>query len=613
MVPEINIPEYFQKYPYWLYWFFNKNQGKQGFSVHGTQVVWKEYQNYRLSYEELRNNWKIAKSTAKGVGFRLNQDENFILIDLDDCIDEHGNESEFLKDVLSKTPPNAYVQYSTRGKGIHIIGHGKINNPAWKRTKNFIGDYAVEMYDSNRFFVFTGKRHPKFLKFSDKLSNISDLAEYIAAKVMPEESTNGVYHALPPLESIQSVPKSQRHSSLIAYAGICVREGMPKTMAIPYLMQNLVPKFQRDSRVNNLTIDTVIKRELEDAYDYCAKKNLESNHLHVQAFPEYEIQSPIYVHQECKTLTLNEFLETEYTPKEHYLGPFVKQGISLVYAGTGVGKSHFCIGVGFAIASKGEFLGWKAEEKAKVLYIDGELPGYYLKSIVAPLYENARDKNIHFEIITPDSQGDNLMPDLSTKEGQNAVKKAVDKADVIFIDNLSTLVHSGKENEAEYWVPMQAWFLSLRRRGKSVIFAHHAGKGESGSYRGTSKITDAADLAVFLKKPVGHKAVDGCVFEVSFPKYRHFRKGDAVEFLATYTNTPGSSFWTRKDLEDVSSERIMQLHDTGLSAKEIAEDLDISLKTVYKWLKENGVEVKKSKAVKRSGNLSLIVRKDIDY
>lgn len=597
MLPEkIKIPEYFQKFPYWLYWFFNKAGGKQGFSAQNGELVWKKYQEFRLSYDELRDNWNLAKSTAKGVGFRINEGENFILIDLDDCINDDGTESEFLKDVLSKTPKNAYVQYSTRGKGIHIFGHGRIDN-SWKRQKCFIADNAIEMYDSGRFFVFTGKQHPTFPFPGDILSNISDLANYLAEKVAPEKPhTNGFIPSLPPLETITVIPKSQRHASLIAYAGLTARQGLQEDEAVRYLMHNLVPKFQHDTRINNLTIDSVIKQEVREAFRYCANKATESKAKEPEKPPPYEVSRPTV--GQVKTLSIQEFLVAEFSPKEHYIGPFVKQGISLVYAATGVGKTHFCIGLAFAIASGTDFLRWKSEGKAKVLYIDGELPGHYLKAMIKPLYDALTDKDIYFDIITPDTQGDGLMPNLATEEGQASIKESIDRADVIFIDNLSTLVRSGKENEAEYWAPMQAWFLGLRRRGKSVIFAHHSGKGETGSFRGTSKITDAVDLAVFLKMPSGHEAEDGCVFNVSFPKYRHYRKGDATEFEATYVSDRGVPYWTYQGSEEINSNKVLELHALGLKPKQIEIELGLSTKTIYKHLKNAGVELRKTRPSK---------------
>lgn len=337
-----------------------------------------------------------------------------------------------------------------------------------------------------------------------------------------------------------------------------------------------------------------LKTKVLNAYKYADRPAGE--YLAENQFIEESLPLPkpsTTVKSSVKSLSLTEFLSTPFAKKEHYLGPFVKQGVSLVYAATGVGKTHFCIGVAFAIASGGDFLRWKCEEKARVLYIDGELPGHYLKSMLKPLYEAASDKNISFNIITPDAQENSMLPNLGTQEGQASIQPMIDNADVIFVDNLSTLIRSGKENEAEYWIPVQSWFLRLRQMGKSVIFVHHAGKGAEGSFRGTSKITDAVDLAVALKSPVGHKAEDGCVFDVSFPKYRHYRKGDATEFQAKYINTEfGPPSWEWKELDEVNSNKILELHEAGLKPKEISADLGVAPKTVYKHLKKAGIDIK---------------------
>jgi len=81
------------------------------------------------------------------------------------------------------------------------------------------------------------------------------------------------------------------------------------------------------------------------------------------------------------------------------------------------------------------------------------------------------------------------LPDIGDTGGQNEFDKAAYDADLIVLDNLSTLRFTGKENEADSWSVMQNWLLQMRGRGKSVIILHHAGK--DGSSRGTSRRQDA--------------------------------------------------------------------------------------------------------------------------
>src|SRR5690606_22821709 len=118
-------------------------------------------------------------------------------------------------------------------------------------------------------------------------------------------------------------------------------------------------------------------------------------------------------------------------------------------------------------------------------------------------------KSIQLIFITPDLQS-GLMPNLSTLEGRLAISKYVNECDLVIVDNISTLCHQGKENEAESWIPMQEWALKLRRLGISVLFIHHAGK--SGQQRGTSKREDILDTIIKLKHPSDYEANMGACF-----------------------------------------------------------------------------------------------------
>jgi RecA-family ATPase len=55
----------------------------------------------------------------------------------------------------------------------------------------------------------------------------------------------------------------------------------------------------------------------------------------------------------------------------------------MLYAWRGVGKTHVALGIGFAVASGGTFLGWQATAPRRVLYLDGEMPGASLQSRLA--------------------------------------------------------------------------------------------------------------------------------------------------------------------------------------------------------------------------------------
>ena len=128
---------------------------------------------------------------------------------------------------------------------------------------------------------------------------------------------------------------------------------------------------------------------------------------------------------------------------------------------------------------------------------------------------------------------------------------------MIVIDNISCLFRSGSENEAESWQEAQEWALDLRRRGKSVLFVHHAGK--SGNQRGTSKKEDILDAVIILKHPDDYQAEQGARFEVKFDKARHFSGEDARSFQVQLMKK--MDLWRWEISNDPEEELLEQIAD----------------------------------------------------
>ena len=92
-----------------------------------------------------------AKYNCDGLGFILG--EGIFGIDLDNHPDKDGNKlsdeefKRFSKIFIDKL--DSYTEYSQSGEGIHIICQGELPKGGRRRG-------CVEMYDSGRFFAFTG-------------------------------------------------------------------------------------------------------------------------------------------------------------------------------------------------------------------------------------------------------------------------------------------------------------------------------------------------------------------------------------------------------------------------------------------------------------------------
>jgi putative DNA primase/helicase len=282
-----------------------------------------------------------------------------------------------------------------------------------------------------------------------------------------------------------------------------------------------------------------------------------------------------------RALGLNQFLALDIKPREMVLSPFMPtQGLVEVYAPRGVGKTHTSLGIAYAVASGGEFLRWSAPSARKVLFIDGEMPASTMQerlaTIVAGSDKEPPDEN-YVRIVTPDVQ-EHGIPDLGTEEGQASVNVLLDDAELIVLDNISSLMPSVRENEADDWARVQGWMLELRRQGRAVLFVHHAGKG--GDQRGTSRREDVLDTVVKLQRPNNYVASEGARFEVHYGKARGFLGDDARPFEAKLEVRDGVAMWSVKDLELSSVEQVASLLNEGVAQKDIADMLDLDKSTV---------------------------------
>ena len=294
-------------------------------------------------------------------------------------------------------------------------------------------------------------------------------------------------------------------------------------------------------------------------------------------------------------VTLADFLARELPPREYVLEPVIPaQGLVMIAGARGIAKTFVGLGLGYAVATGSGFQKWKAPQPRRVLYLDGEMPAAAKQERLAALVhasEALPPDDEHFRLVTPDLQAD-LLPDLTSEEGQRALAPHVAAADLVILDNLSTLCRSGKENEAESWVPVQEWLLGLRRAGKSLVLIHHTGK--NGLQRGTSKREDVLDTVLLLRRPGDYLPSQGARFEVHLDKGRGITGDDAAPFEAMLELRDGKALWTIRSLADVELATVVRLTAEGVSVRDIAEETGFSRSKVsrlQKKAKESGTVV----------------------
>lgn len=298
-----------------------------------------------------------------------------------------------------------------------------------------------------------------------------------------------------------------------------------------------------------------------------------------------------------QAVTIEELLQRKIPMREYILNPWLREKeIGLVHAWRGIGKTFFTLNLAYASASGGSYLGWRAPRPRKVLYIDGEMPARTMQERLAAIIKGSETvdafdpENLRF--ICADLQ-DAPLPNLSTREGQAAIAPHVETADLVIIDSISTLASYGEENAAESWLPLQAWALDLRRRGKTVVFVHHDGKG--GQQRGTSKREDILDVVIHLRRPSDYDPSEGARFEVHFAKARalYGQAVNPVEARLEVVNDQAT--WTMKTVAEADLDRVAAILADGGKINAIIEELGCSRATAYR-LKKQVLKRKKTNA-----------------
>jgi putative DNA primase/helicase len=289
-------------------------------------------------------------------------------------------------------------------------------------------------------------------------------------------------------------------------------------------------------------------------------------------------------------LTAAEFLALELPMRELILNPWLPtKGLAMIHAMRGIGKTHLALGIGYAVATGGGLLRWSAPAPRRVLYLDGEMPAAAMQrrlaAIIAGFNEEPPAPDYLRLLFSDIIEGG--LPDLGTAEGQAEIDAAIGEAELIIVDNISTLVRSGKENEAESWLPVQGWALNHRRAGRSILFIHHSGKG--GLQRGTSRREDVLDTVITLRRPPDYAADQGARFEIVLEKGRGVHGDNARPIEARYEERDGAAVWTHTEIADAELTRVVDALSDGMSYREAARELGIS-KSKLERLKKKAAE-----------------------
>jgi putative DNA primase/helicase len=296
---------------------------------------------------------------------------------------------------------------------------------------------------------------------------------------------------------------------------------------------------------------------------------------------EEESESDGVVH----ALTMEQFMHLDFPPQEFLMKPWLAtSSLNMVHAQRGHLKTLFTLSVAYCVATGRPLMGWACEKQCRVLYIDGELGGDLLKrrlSMLGPYSPNL--------LVLSDSmfrQKGQAMPKLDDDAGQEFFDDVIEKnnIDLVIPDSLSTLASPEIEKDPTAWVPVQAWALKHRSRGRSIIFVHHDSRGHKP--RGHSKKEDILDTMIQLKLKDEQPNEDETALELHFPKSRGFFGADAASMVVRLSTKSGTAEWVAESMRDNTRNRVAELLDEGWKQNEIAKELDVTEGRVSQLVKE---------------------------
>lgn len=301
-----------------------------------------------------------------------------------------------------------------------------------------------------------------------------------------------------------------------------------------------------------------------------------------------QIDSASYRPTTLKALNISDLLSLNISPREMLLNPIIpEQGLVMIHAPRGIGKTHVSLMIAYMVATGGQMFNgkWSCTKFHRVLFVDGEMPLAVMQERLAKIVNSVDSATLpedNLRVITPDLQKQGIS-DLSTIEGQDFIEEHLKDVKFLVLDNYSALCRKGRENDSESWIPLQEWFLTLRRRGISVLLIHHSNK--NGGQRGTSRKEDLLDTIITLRKPESYNPKEGARFEVHYEKARGFYGEEARPFEAWLKDEDGKMTWQVQEIEDLQLNRLIDLHKDGLKQREIAQELGLGLGTVNRWIK----------------------------
>ena len=228
-------------------------------------------------------------------------------------------------------------------------------------------------------------------------------------------------------------------------------------------------------------------------------------------------------------LSIEAWTERDMPPPDRLLGDLVTTTTRTFLVGhTGLGKTMLALALAGAMASGRDFLHWKVSRPARVLVIDGEMPGELIRQRTIDVLRRAKIAPPHGNLTIyardmEDQFAEQLatigrMPPLNSEEGRQwllALINGLGGHDVIIFDNVMSLI-TGDQKDKVPW--SDAWELiqSLTARRIGQIWLDHTGHNTSRQYGSSTKAWRFDAVGIMTPLPDDQREPHDLAFTLSF-------------------------------------------------------------------------------------------------
>ena len=508
------IPSSMQDVNKWITWNYvdkgNKKLDKIPVNERGLSVNPLSQSNW-LSFDTAIGRFK--NKLCDGLGFTFSDDDDFIFIDLDNCVDSDLNVASWAQEIIDCL--DSYTEYSPSMTGFHIYCYGRLPKRGNKKGN-------LEIYEQYRFATVTGIPY-KNKQVEYRYKEIIDLHNFY----FPLKEVKNVAQSDSKLEDKEVIDlirnTKQAHKFDRLYNGFWADEYSSQSEAdIAFCRILAFYSENNEEQIARIWYNSGLYRQKLDRRDY--RERTIHNSLSDDVYEPGKIQK--YRHEEQERegtqvkslMTAGDFLQLDIPPREHILsGWLLEQTITFVSAPRGVGKTNFLWGIINAVAKGNDFGHWKGMGY-KCLILDSELPDIEIQE--RAISHNLSWDNVYIKSVTYDEDRKNYPGLLLNEDYRQLIKDLCIKYDIklLLLDNKSTLSSGVDENSSQEWSAVGDWLLDLRGYGLSILIAAHTGKDESRGTRGHSNVEDALDFVIQLKDK--SKNINECKFCYWFTKVR---------------------------------------------------------------------------------------------